>query len=224
MGSVVGARRDDKEEATMIKAGLSLIAALLAVAGASAPALAVGQASSGHLKLGNLQADCRRGGGPAFADFQVVHFHHALRLAAQTTTSSNNANGEASANVLNIEGTKFHSIQVLLHGDCQTSSGFFEIFVDFTPPGGSSSEGTSFNCRDMRVPGHPGLLLLTPETISSDVGDPSIPSGSTLHEVLINEQCDSPSDTLLQVFVFDVQVNGHHVPFDFNSASAFCSP
>ncbi len=204
------------------------VAALVLVFGSTTKSFAQSHGTNGHnLLLSQLFAACRRGGGPAFADFENVpghrHGQQVLRLAAQTTTATDNANGEAGAFVVNVSGITFESIGVHLTGDCQQgTTGWFEVFVTYTSPGSSIIQGSSFQCQDMQVQGHPGTLLLTPLTTSSN-GDESIPAGSTLQSLGINEQCDLPFPRLLQVFVSGVTVNSTGVGFDHTAPSASCS-
>lgn len=203
-------------------AKLSLLSVLTAASCSIAPA---GAQTSPHFILTNLDAACRRGGGPAIAQFTRLNGHAVLQLSAQNTfVSEANPNGEASANVENLNLVPFKEIDVTLTGDCFINEGaLFEIFVSFIPPGGSTPQGLSFACNAMQVAGHPGTLRLTPATFARD-GVSHMPAGSRLVEVLINEQSSDPNAGLLTVFVSDVSINGHHAAFDLTDPGASCTP
>jgi hypothetical protein len=171
------------------------------------------------LQLSQLDAKCNNG-GPASAAFMNVHGRQVLDLKAQGITGTD---GEALARVnVGGRGIIFQRIEIGYTGVCQSSLGFFEAAISFTPPGSSVSQGISFRCPDMQVPGLPGLLIITPATIAAVTGEGSIPAGSTLDGINLNVQ--GTTATLQEGFISSVKVNNIKVGFDHTAPAVFCTP
>lgn len=171
--------------------------------------------------VNELHADCATTGDVGSASFVTDPREH--RLVLQLTGSGS----AISRGVANFVNTTFESIAVIFKGECVEDllPATFVVRVKFLPPGTSTPLDHGYDCaRNIERVFPNGLIQMRITKQSVCDCDDKIPPGSKLLSVSLDLICADKDDSVIhREYVHRLIVNGHIIPFDPHTRSAFCS-